>query len=211
MRSLGHLRRIVHANNTIRCCSSTVRTENDLQVKPFSEIPSLPSLPILGASWHYMPIIGKYRLDEQHKANVEKRRQYGDIFREKIGKLDIVVSFSAEDMRQISINEGRHPFRVKFDSVVTYRKSRPHWYSTAGVVSTRMVGGGGGEGYVSIGHENIKINQEEKKIVLFSAQWNCEKADSYVQSYWIKMGLRLPNGEVLASGPRFQARNQRFH
>ncbi|CAL1287367.1 unnamed protein product [Larinioides sclopetarius] len=39
-------------------------------------------------------------------------------------------------MQKIYLNEGRHPFRVKFDSVVTYRKSRPHWYSTAGVVST---------------------------------------------------------------------------
>ncbi|KAF8785926.1 putative cytochrome P450 49a1 like protein [Argiope bruennichi] len=136
MKSLRHLRSFWKANQKIRCSSSTVNSEIDLQGKPFSEIPSLPALPILGASWHYMPIIGKYRIDEQHKANKEKRKRYGDIFREKIGKLDIVVTFSAEDMHEIYLNEGRDPFRVNFESVVAYRKSRPHWYSTAGVVSS---------------------------------------------------------------------------
>lgn len=27
--------------------------------KPFSEIPSLPMLPVVGTAWHYMPIVGK--------------------------------------------------------------------------------------------------------------------------------------------------------
>ncbi|CAL1276899.1 unnamed protein product [Larinioides sclopetarius] len=120
--------------------SSTVASEIDahtewMSAKPFSEIPSLPMLPFVGTAWHYMPIIGRYPLDRQHVGYSEKRKIFGDIHREKIGKLDIVITYNADDFRVIQRNEGKYPYRVEFDSVKAYRKSREHWFSTTGLMA----------------------------------------------------------------------------
>ncbi|GFQ86909.1 probable cytochrome P450 49a1 [Trichonephila clavata] len=121
---------------------SSANVEVDIEekwkgAKPFSEIPSLPMLPIIGTAWHYMPIIGRFRLDRQHEANEEKRKLCGDILREKIGSLDIVISFRAEDLQEILRNEGTYPYRVEFTSIRAYRESRKHWFSTAGLLAVQ--------------------------------------------------------------------------
>lgn len=128
-------------SRSVRYYSST-NVEVDIEakwkrVKPFSEIPSLPMLPVIGTAWHYMPIIGKFRLDRQHEANQEKRKLCGDILREKIGSLDIVITFSADDLREILKNEGTYPHRVEFTSIKAYRESRKHWFSTAGLLAVQ--------------------------------------------------------------------------
>ncbi|KAG8188716.1 hypothetical protein JTE90_003972 [Oedothorax gibbosus] len=105
--------------------------------KPFTDIPSLPMLPFVGTAWHYMPIVGQYRPDQQHIANKDKKKRLGDILRDKVGPLDIVVCFTVEDLQEILRNEGTYPNRVPFTTVKAYRATRKQWYSTSGLLSVQ--------------------------------------------------------------------------
>ncbi|GFT29902.1 probable cytochrome P450 49a1 [Nephila pilipes] len=128
-------------SKSIKCySSSSIKVDIDAKwkrAKPFSEIPSLPMLPIIGTAWHYMPVIGRFRLDRQNEANHEKHKRFGDILREKFGSLNLVMCFSAEDLREILRNEGTYPHRVEFTSIKAYRESRKHWFSTSGLLAVQ--------------------------------------------------------------------------
>ncbi|XP_054706878.1 probable cytochrome P450 49a1 [Uloborus diversus] len=92
--------------------------------KPFEEMPKLPMVPILGSSWTYMPIIGKYNLLKLHEADREKHKIYGDVVRERFGHLNAVLSFNPADMETIFRQEGSYPSR----------ESRKQWYKTTGIM-----------------------------------------------------------------------------
>ncbi|XP_035220008.1 LOW QUALITY PROTEIN: probable cytochrome P450 12a4, mitochondrial [Stegodyphus dumicola] len=79
--------------------------------KPFEQIPSIPTFPIIGSAWVYMPLIGRYSLQKQHIADRQKYAQYGDIIREKIGHLNIIQSYNPKTMEILFKNEGQYPTR----------------------------------------------------------------------------------------------------
>lgn len=79
--------------------------------------------------------LGRYRLDQQHIANKDKKKRLGDILRDKVGPLNIVVCFRAEDLQEILRNEGTYPYRVAFTTIKAYRATRKQWYSTSGLLS----------------------------------------------------------------------------
>ncbi|XP_054706842.1 LOW QUALITY PROTEIN: uncharacterized protein LOC129216650 [Uloborus diversus] len=117
--------------------SSNLASPQDVQpssAKPFEDIPHLPILPFIGTAWTFFPIIGIYSTSTLHLASRDGRKRFGDICRQKIGSLNIVLSFRAEDMETLSRNEGPYPFRGDIASLKAYRESRKQWYSSTGLM-----------------------------------------------------------------------------
>ncbi|GFS75721.1 probable cytochrome P450 301a1, mitochondrial [Trichonephila clavipes] len=102
--------------------------------KPFKDIPSVTSLPFIGTAWQTMPIIGRYSVERQHEANRDKRKLLGNIIREKLGPIDAVICFTAEDLEVLFRNEGTTPYRFEFSTLKVYRESRKEWYNTSGLL-----------------------------------------------------------------------------
>ncbi|GBM18605.1 putative cytochrome P450 49a1 [Araneus ventricosus] len=111
--------------------SSTIAME---EAKPFNEIPSDLILPIIGTVWMSMPLIGRYDSDRQHEMNRDKRQRLGDIIREKLGPIDAVMCFRAEDLQELLRNEGVYPHRIEFSTLKAYRDSRKEWFKTSGLL-----------------------------------------------------------------------------
>ncbi|GIX91132.1 probable cytochrome P450 49a1 [Caerostris darwini] len=127
---------VKHGNLTISLAnwvrrSSTVTWDS---AKPFKEIPSDLILPVIGTTYQSMPIIGKYSLDRQHDTNRDKRQRLGDIIREKLGPIDAVICYTAEDLQELFRNEGLHPHRIEFSTLKAYRESRKEWFNTTGLL-----------------------------------------------------------------------------
>lgn len=124
--------------HNLRCSSVVAATDKQSilfsEAKPFGEIPSLRILPILGTSWAFMPIIGRDKIDTVHLASRERHRLFGDIYREKFGSLNIVVTFKPDDIEAIFRNEGQYPNRGELESMKAYRNSRKQWYTSTGVM-----------------------------------------------------------------------------
>lgn len=116
--------------NSIRNSSSATWES----AKPFKDIPSVTSLPIIGTAWQTMPIIGRYSNERQHEANRDKRKLLGDIIREKLGPIHAVVCFTAEDLEVVLRNEGTTPYRFEFSTLKAYRESRKEWFDTSGLL-----------------------------------------------------------------------------
>ncbi|GFQ64655.1 probable cytochrome P450 301a1, mitochondrial [Trichonephila clavata] len=116
--------------NSIRS-NSSVSWES---AKPFKDIPSVTSLPFIGTAWQTMPIIGRYSIERQHEANREKRKIFGNIIREKLGPIDAVICFTAEDLEVLFRNEGATPYRFEFGTLKAYRESRKEWFNTSGLL-----------------------------------------------------------------------------
>ncbi|KFM82863.1 putative cytochrome P450 12a4, mitochondrial, partial [Stegodyphus mimosarum] len=102
--------------------------------KPFEEIPHLTMLPFIGTAWAFLPIIGRYKMDELHLALRHKRQLLGDVIREKIGPFNMVISFCPEDLETIFKYEGPYPNRSEISSMKAYRESRKEWYKTTGLL-----------------------------------------------------------------------------
>ncbi|KFM74193.1 Cytochrome P450 302a1, mitochondrial, partial [Stegodyphus mimosarum] len=125
---------------TIRCMATVtadVKRYEDPQLanaKPFEEIPSIPTIPIIGSAWVYMPVIGRYSLQKQHIADRHKYAVYGEIVREKIGHLNFVHCYNPEAMEVLFKHEGQYPNRGEFSTLKAYRKYRKEWYKTTGVM-----------------------------------------------------------------------------
>lgn len=81
-----------------------------------------------------LTISGLYDVHKQHIGSLDKRRRLGDIFREKIGPINLVVSCNPDDMQVLFKHEGLYPTRGEFESLKAYRQSRKNWYTTTGVI-----------------------------------------------------------------------------
>ena len=81
-----------------------------------------------------MYLSGLYDISQQHLAALDKRRRLGDIFREKFGSINMVISFNPDDMQTIFRHEGPNPSRGEFSSLKAYRESRKNWYKTTGIM-----------------------------------------------------------------------------
>ncbi|GBM25942.1 putative cytochrome P450 12a4, mitochondrial [Araneus ventricosus] len=66
--------------------------------------------------------------------NRDKRKRLGDIIREKLGPIDAVLCFRAEDLQELLRNEGAHPHRIEFSTLKAYRESRNKWFKTSGLL-----------------------------------------------------------------------------
>lgn len=102
--------------------------------KPFHEMPSPPLWPFIGSAWQFFPIIGHFKREKQHEVFREKRRLYGNVFRDKFGPLNFAMSYDAKDMETLMRNEGPYPERSTFNCFKAYRESRKQWYKSTGLL-----------------------------------------------------------------------------
>ncbi|GFU14824.1 cytochrome P450 CYP12A2 [Nephila pilipes] len=102
--------------------------------KPFKDIPGVKSFPIIGTTWQALPFIGRHSNERQHEANRDNRKRFGNIMREKLGPIDAVVCFTAEDLKVVLRNEGSTPHRIAFSTLKAYRESRKEWFNTSGLL-----------------------------------------------------------------------------
>lgn len=127
--------RNVRWNTTVAQSNETKCDEALLAAaKPFEQIPSMYMLPGIGTAWIYLPVVGLYDIHKQHLASIDKRRRLGDVFREKIGPLNMVCSFNPDDMQVLFKHEGEYPTRGEFESLKAYRESRKQWYTSTGIL-----------------------------------------------------------------------------
>ncbi|XP_064461712.1 probable cytochrome P450 49a1 [Ornithodoros turicata] len=104
--------------------------------KPFSDIPRVTSLPLIGSSWMYWPVIGKYDPDKGHEAAFDMYRKHGPIVVEKLaGRYPLVHLFSADDFQTMYQHEGKTPFRLGATAFKKYRASRPQYYDNIGILN----------------------------------------------------------------------------
>lgn len=76
---------------------------------------------------------GKYDHKQFAKVLLEKRKKMGDIYREKFGFYNMVVTFNADDIRTMFLHEGTYPVRMEMETLKAYRGSRKEWYTTLGL------------------------------------------------------------------------------
>ncbi|XP_042899903.1 probable cytochrome P450 49a1 isoform X2 [Parasteatoda tepidariorum] len=119
--------------------ATTANTEKDgfrdyNSAKPFKEIPILTRLPVIGTAGHQLPCFGTYDLELQFN---EGKRFVGDIFREKFGSRDIVVSFSREDLETLYKYDEKYGRKLNFpideDALQIFKKEdvqmiEKEWY-----------------------------------------------------------------------------------
>ncbi|KAL3196561.1 hypothetical protein MRX96_015426 [Rhipicephalus microplus] len=104
--------------------------------KPFSQVPRVPSLPLVGSSWMYWRLVGKYHPDRRHLAAVDMHRKYGPVVAERLpGRYSLVHLFSADDFRTLYQEEGKMPFRMGATAFKKYRESRPQYYANIGILN----------------------------------------------------------------------------
>lgn len=107
------------------------------KLRSIDELPGPgPSIPFLGTSWIYLPIVGRYRLESLHEANVDKYRCYGKIFREEFQwGVPFVQVYDPVDIATVLRSQGRFPLRPVNEAAVLFRKSRPDVYGSVGLVN----------------------------------------------------------------------------
>ena len=77
---------------------------------------------------------GRYDIKRIGESVFEKRKIFGDIFREKFGRNNAVVSFNPDDLQTMYKYEGVYPSRSTLESLKAYRELRKDWYKSVGVV-----------------------------------------------------------------------------
>lgn len=107
-----------------------------LNAKPFSEVPRLPSLPLVGTSWYYCPIVGVSSNFEE--ASWEMYRRYGPIVAEENPDRGILVHlFSADDFRTLYQQEGKTPHRSGLRPVMAYHRAKPFHFPDVGIMNVQ--------------------------------------------------------------------------
>ncbi|XP_077563203.1 putative cytochrome P450 301a1, mitochondrial [Haemaphysalis longicornis] len=112
--------------------STTSRTK----ARPFSDVPRIPSLPLVGSSWMYWRLVGKYHPDRRHLAAIDMHKKYGPVVAEKLpGRYSLVHLFNADDFRTLYQEEGKTPFRMGATAFKKYRETRPEYYANVGILN----------------------------------------------------------------------------
>ncbi|XP_042143444.1 probable cytochrome P450 301a1, mitochondrial [Ixodes scapularis] len=129
-------RRAAHLGPAAAPAADGTHGESRVAAKPFGQMPRVPSFPLVGSSWIYWPLVGKYHPDRRHEAALDMHRQYGPIVAEKLpGRYSLVHLFSADDFHALYQHEGKTPFRMGATAFKKYRSSRPKYYKNIGILN----------------------------------------------------------------------------
>jgi len=133
-------RKLLQVNQVFKRLQSTVAVDDvdssqiheKTKTRPFSEIPSPPSWPLIG----HLPLMmkGQNRMDKMFD---EMRVDLGDIFKVYVpGQGDMVVIFRPEDVKMLYKNDGRIPVIPGFDMFEWMRKNTmKDRYTTTGLIN----------------------------------------------------------------------------
>ncbi len=101
------------------CAASHVVNEGR-QIRPFSEIPGPTGLPVIGT---LLSAAKNGALKNQlHEYFAKRYREYGPIYREKLGDYSAVFIHEPADVRELFRHEGRYPRRTQFEAWEMYRE-----------------------------------------------------------------------------------------
>ena len=99
----------------------TQAAEN-MEVKPYKEIPGPKGLPFVGTLFDYVRDKGHTRI---HQIQQDRAQQYGEIYREKILNYDTVTISDRDDIQYLFRNEGKYPQREPlFPIWMKYKEDR---------------------------------------------------------------------------------------
>lgn len=106
--------------------------------KPFSDVPRIPALPLLGSSWIYFPILGRYNIRKLNEAAWDMYRRYGPVVGEQLpGRRVLVHLFNADDIRTLYQEEGRTPYRMGALPFKLYHVHRPDYFANVGLLNAQ--------------------------------------------------------------------------
>ncbi|XP_011263096.1 cytochrome P450 302a1, mitochondrial [Camponotus floridanus] len=122
----------------VRSCATDSSHVEEIEPKPFEDIPGPRSLPIIGTLYKYLPFIGEYSFVKMHTNGLLKLKRYGPLVREEIVPGESVVwVFRPEDIAKIFKAEaGLHPKRRSHLALFKYRKDRSNIYNSGGLIAT---------------------------------------------------------------------------
>ncbi|XP_019623431.1 PREDICTED: LOW QUALITY PROTEIN: probable cytochrome P450 49a1 [Branchiostoma belcheri] len=113
---------------TVRSQSTRAEPEGSVayesSARPFEEIPGPKGspLPVIGTALDYSPF-GQFPMKTKLMESFKERtKTYGNIYREKIGPMDLVVISDPKEIERLFRNEGRYPERQPLLSVEIYRE-----------------------------------------------------------------------------------------
>ncbi|XP_045479873.1 probable cytochrome P450 301a1, mitochondrial [Harmonia axyridis] len=110
----------------------------DVNIKPYSEIPGPKPLPFLGNTWRLLPVIGQYDISDVGKLSKRFHEQYGKIVKLSglVGRPDLLFVYDADEIQKVYSNEGPTPFRPSMPCLVKYKSEvrKEFFGDLAGVV-----------------------------------------------------------------------------
>ncbi|UYV71276.1 CYP302A1 [Cordylochernes scorpioides] len=124
-----------------------------VEPRPYSEMPRIPSVPILGALWTLLPVVGTYSMflswwhlsltclcigtsdrTRFHHSSMKLYRQYGPVVAAEIGTYRSMVHlFNPKDIENVFRLEGRYPNRTFADVFQHYREKRKEMFPNPGL------------------------------------------------------------------------------
>lgn len=93
------------------------------QAKPMDQIPGPKGLPVVGTLFELARNDG-WGFKNLFTVTERRRKQYGPIYKEKIGNFNIIVVSDADDAEKVLRAEGTYPDRSPIVPLVEYRKKR---------------------------------------------------------------------------------------
>ncbi|KAH8371081.1 hypothetical protein KR093_006157 [Drosophila rubida] len=92
-------------------------------VRPYSEVPGLRPLPLIGNSWRFAPLIGSYKISDLDKVMHDLHVNYGKMAKVGglIGHPDLLFVFDGDEIRNIFKKEEAMPHRPSMPTLRHYK------------------------------------------------------------------------------------------
>ncbi|XP_008206386.1 probable cytochrome P450 301a1, mitochondrial [Nasonia vitripennis] len=116
-------RREITSESIVAEPASATSATNEIQAKPYEEIPGPKPIPILGNTWRLFPVVGQYTISDVARISQLFYEHYGKITRLTglIGRPDLLFVYDADEIERLYRQEGPTPFRASMPCLVKYK------------------------------------------------------------------------------------------